>query len=310
MEDLFEQHWNNRGNTFTQPVNGYSLAGDDKSGEAVLLPPHWAHNSTRLTGTKDQTGTLENRESKGGRIPDDNKTVSSSVDNTATEVKTALEGGGTGQLLNRNEEEATEKISPSLQEDKKLSKGHTDGSSHPVTNNPQASVGHTEAGGSWLKPTKEPNPDPRGGVRQRDNETPEEERVKQEEEDKVGREREELLLLHKKLDQEKEILRQNQLNREEEERQKGQNTDSRLQSKHHHPQTTQAPGKRNYWLNEKKVEKPMKKLIDHLTLTATTRTTTRQPSLPAGPRPPAHPKKKMRRNRKRMSKAAMRAMLM
>lgn len=310
LEDLLEQHWN-RGNTFPQPVNGYSLAGDDKSGEAVLLPPHWAHNSTRLTGTKDQTGTLENRESKGGRIPDDNKTVSSSVDNIATEVKTALEGGGTGQLLNRNEEEATEKISPSLQEDKKLSKGHTDGSSHPVTKDPQASVGHTEAGGSWLKPTKEPNPDPRGGVRQRDNETPEEERVKQEEEeDKVEREREELLLLHKKLDQEKEILRQNQLNREEEERQKGQNTDSRLQSKHHHPQTTQAPGKRNYWLNEKKVEMPMKKLIDHLTPTATTRTTTRQPSLPAGPRPPAHPKKKMRRNRKRMSKAAMRAMLM
>ncbi|XP_056870585.1 uncharacterized protein pdgfbb isoform X1 [Takifugu flavidus] len=284
LEDLLEQHWNTRGDTFTQPVDGYSQTGADKSltGEAVLLTPHWTHNSTRPTGTNDQTGTLENRESKDGRILDDNKTVPS-VDRVSSEVKKELEESENGHLLTQGDEEDGEKMTPSMQEDKKLSKGHTDGFAHHVTRNPQAGFGHTEAGRSWLKPTKEPNPDPRERVRQRDNETPEE--VQQEEEDKVEREREELLLLHKKLDQEKEILRQKQLNQEGEERQKGKKTESHPQSKHHHhPQTTQAP--------------------------ATTGTTTRQPSPPAGPRPPAHPKKKRRRNRKRISKAAMRAMLM
>lgn len=250
LEDLLEQHWNNRGDTFTQPVDGYSLAGDDKSrpGEAVLLTPHWTHNSTRPTGTKDQTGTLENRESKDGRILDDNKTVSP-VDNVGSEVKKVLEESENGHLLTRSEEEVREKMTPSMQEDKKVSKGHTDGFAYHVTWNPQAGVGHTEAGRSWLKPTKEPNPDPRERVKQRDNETPEEMHVQQEEEDIVERERVELLLLHKKLDQEKEILRQKQLNQEEEERQKGKKTESHPQSKHHHhPPTTQAAGKRNYRL--------------------------------------------------------------
>lgn len=218
LEDLLEQHWNNRGDTFTQPVEGYSLAGEEKahSGEAVLLTPHWAHNSSSLPGTKDQTGTLQNRESQDGRIQGDNK----------TEVR-------------------EETHSPSLQDDTKPSKGLTDGFSQPVTWNPQVSFGHTETGGSRLKPTKEPNPDPGARVRQRDNETPEEVRVAQAEKESVEREKEELLLLHKKLDQEKEILRQKQLDQEEEERQKGTKTDSHLQSKHHshHLQTTQAPGK-------------------------------------------------------------------
>lgn len=240
MENLLEQHWNTRGDTFTQPVDGYSLAGADKSltGEAALLTPHWTHNSTRPTGTKDQTGTLENRESKDGRILDDNKTVPS-VDRAGSEE---LEESENGRLQTRGDEEVGEKMTPSMQEDKKLSKGHTDGFARHVTRNPQAGFGHSEVGRSWLKPTKEPNPDPRERVRQRDNETPEEVRVQQEEEDKVEREREELLLLHKKLDQEKEILRQKQLNPEEEERQKGKTTESKH---HHHPQTTQAPGKRN-----------------------------------------------------------------
>lgn len=241
-----EQHWNTRGDTFTQPVDGYSLAGADKSlaGEAVLLTPHWTHNSTRPTGTNDQTGTLENRESKDGRILDDNKTVPS-VDRVGDEVKKELEESGKGRLLTRGDEEVGEKMTPSMQEDQKLSKGHTDGFAHHVTKNPEAGFGHSEVGRSWLKPTKEPNPDPRERVRQRDNETPEEVRVQQEEEDKVEREREELLLLHMKLDQEKEILRQKQLNQEGEERQKGKKTESHPHSKnHHHLQTTQAPGKK------------------------------------------------------------------
>lgn len=242
MDDLLEQHWSNRGDTFTQPVEGYSLPGEGASHtEAVLVAPHWTHNSTRFTGTKEQTGTLESRESKPGRILDDNKTVSS-VEDIDSEVKKGLREGE-----NRSKGQVSEELqSPSLREDTKLSKGHTDDSSQPVTWNPRDSFGHTEAGGSWLKPTKEPNPDPRVGPRQRDNETPEEARVLQEEEERVQREREELLLLHKKLDQEKEILRQKQLNQEDEERKGGKKTDSHLQSKHHpHLQTTQTPGKRN-----------------------------------------------------------------
>lgn len=251
LEDLLEQQWNNRGDTFTQPVEGYSLGGKETlhPGEAVLLTPHWAHNSSRLPGTKDQTGAPENRESQDGKVLDDNKTVSP-VDNIGSQVKKKMEEENeNGQLLDQSKGQVREKTqNPSLQDDAKPSKGHTEGFPQPVTWIPQVSLGHTEAGGSWLKPTKEPNPDPRERVRQRDNETPEEVRVVQEEEEVNGqREREELLLLHKKLDQEKEILRQKQLDHEEEERQKGKKMDSHPQSKHHHHhlQTTQAPGKRH-----------------------------------------------------------------
>lgn len=232
-----EQHWNNRGDTFTQPIEGYSLAGGDRPhpGEAVLLTPQWAHNTTRLAGT------LDSRQSKDGR-DDDNKTASS-VEDTGGEVKKVEGENGDNNRSGGDVSEETH--GPSLQEDTKLSVGHKEALSHPVTWNPQAGLGHTEGGGGWLKPTKEPNPDPREWVRQRDNETPEEVRLLQEEE---KREREDLLLLHKKLDQEKEILRQKQLDQEEEERQKGKKMDRHLQSKHHHPQTTQAPGKRNYLL--------------------------------------------------------------
>lgn len=298
LEDLLEQHWSPRGDTFTQPGEGYSLAGQDASrnGEAVLFAPHWKHNSTRLLGTKDQTENPENVERENGRISDGNKTVSS--------VKNKLVEGGEGLLLNSTEgkvnegngrrDEGTQTHSPLWQDDKsKLSKSHTSGSSHPVTQNPQAEFSTTEAPSdrvrSRFRPTKEPNPEPREQARRRDNDTPDEMRILQIEEEKLEQERKELLLLHKRLDQEKEILRQQQMKREEEERQKEKETDSQhhLHGKHHHhlQTTTQKP--------------------------ATTSTTTaRPPSAPAGPRPPARPKKRMRKNRKRISKAAMRAMLM
>lgn len=250
LEDLLEQHWNPRGDTFTQPEEGYSLAGEDalRSGEAILFAPHWAHNSTRLLGTKDQTENLENVESKNGRISDGIKTVSS-VDNVG------VEDGGDGLLLNRTEGKVNEGTqSPLWQEDKsQFSKSHPSGISHPVTQNPQDKFSPTEATservGSRFRPTKEPNPDPREQVRRRDNETPEEMRILQAEEEKLEQEREELLLLHKRLDQEKEILRQQQMQREEEERQKEKKADSQhhLHGKHHHHlQTTQTPGNRHY----------------------------------------------------------------
>lgn len=260
LEDLLEQHWNPRGDTFTQPGEGYSLAGEDasRSGEAILYGPHWAHNSTSLLGTKDQTENLESVEGKNGRISDGNKTVSS-VDNV--EVKNKLVEGGDGLLLNRtegkvNEEnrsrgEGTQTQSPLSQEDKsKFSKSHTSGFSHPVTQNPQVKFSPTEATnervGIRFKPTKEPNPEPREQERRRDNETPEEVRILQTEEEKLEQERKELLLLHKRLDQEKEILRQQQMKREEEERQKEKETEHHPHGKHHHhlQTTTQKPGKR------------------------------------------------------------------
>lgn len=292
LEDLLEQHWSPRGDTFTQHGEGYSLAGDDtsRSEEAILYGPHWAHNSTGLLGSKDQTENQEHVERKNGRISEGNKTLSA-ADNAGVDQKLAEVGDGL--LLNSTEgkinegNRETQTHSPSWRDDKsKFSK--------PATHNPQAKFSPTEATaeqvGSRFRPTKEPNPDPREQVRRRGNETPEEERILQIEKEKLEEERTELLLLHKRLDQEKEILRQQQMKREEEERQKEKETDSQhhLHNKHHHhlqTTTTQKPE-------------------------TTSTTTTQQPSAPAGPRPPARPKKRMRKNRKRISKAAMRAMLM
>ncbi|XP_035037683.2 uncharacterized protein pdgfbb [Hippoglossus stenolepis] len=308
LEELLEQHWSPRGDTFTQPGEGYSLAGDDTSrstGEAVLLVPHWTHNSSRLHGTEENP---ENVEKEHGRVAEGNKTVSS-VDNVGVEVKNKSVEGGSRSLLNSTEgkvnegngsrDKGTQTQVPLLQEDKsKFTKNHSGGVSQPVTENPRVKLSPTEGTnserrGNRLRPTKEPNPEPRELARRRDNETPEEERILQIEEAKLEEERKELLLLHMRLDQEKEILRQQQMRREDEERQREKGTDSRhhLSGKHqHHLQTT--------------TQKPE---------TTTSTTTTRQPSAPAGPRPPARPnhtKRRMRKNRKRISKAAMRAMLM
>nr|XP_019964061.1 PREDICTED: trichohyalin-like isoform X2 [Paralichthys olivaceus] len=311
LEELLEQHWSPRGDTFTQPGEGYSLAGDDMSrstGEAVLLSPHWTHNSSRLHGTKDRSENPENLERELGRIADGNKTVSS-VDNVGVEVKNKSVEGGSRSLLNSTEgkvnegngsrDKGTQTQVPLLQEDKsKFTKNHRGGVSQPVTENPQVKLSLTEETiserrGNRLRPTKEPNPEPRELARRRENETPEEERILQIEEAKLEEERKELLLLHKRLDQEKEILRQQQMKREEEERQKEKGADSRHHlngQHHHHLQTT--------------TQKPE---------TTTSTTTTRKPLAPAAPRPPARPnhtKRRMRKNRKRISKAAMRAMLM
>ncbi|XP_053708199.1 platelet-derived growth factor subunit B isoform X1 [Synchiropus splendidus] len=69
---------------------------------------------------------------------------------------------------------------------------------------PQAKPGPSQATVlSRFRPTKEPNPDPR-----RENDTPEEESILKLEEKILEQERRELLLLHQRLDQEKELLRQ------------------------------------------------------------------------------------------------------
>ncbi|XP_026180978.1 uncharacterized protein pdgfbb isoform X2 [Mastacembelus armatus] len=289
LEDLLDQHWNPRGDTFTQTGEGYILAGEDTSQSegAILFAPHWAHNSSGIHWTEDQSDNPENVQRKDGRIIDGNKT---SVDNVDIEVKNKPVEGGDGFLLNatkeninegnRGKEKDTQTHNPLWLEDKmNISVKHT------VTQNPPAKFSPAEGtvseGAGSYRPTKEPNPEPR----RRDNETPEE-RMLQLEEAKLEEERKELLLLHKRLDQEKEMLRQQQRRREEEET----NSRHHLHGKHHHLQTT--------------TQKPE---------TTSSTTTTQQPSAPAGPRPPARPtqkKRKMRKNRKRISKAAMRAMLM
>ncbi|KAM9844004.1 uncharacterized protein pdgfbb [Aulostomus maculatus] len=284
LEDLLEQHWSPRGDTFTQHGEGYSLAGEDpsRSGDTVLYAPHWAHNSTGLTGAKGQTEKQENIEKKNIRISEGNKTLSS-VDNVGVE-------GGEGLLLNitegnRGRHEGTQTHRPSWQDDK-LSKA--------VTQNPQAKLSPIdttiERVGIRFRPTKEPNPEPREQARRRGNETPEE-RILQIAEEKLEEERKELLLLHKRLDQEKETLRQQQKKREEEAEWQNEKETESL----HHPHR-----KHHHHLQTVTTQKPE----------TTSTMTTRQPAAPPSPRAPVRPRRRMRKNRRRISKAAMRAMLM
>lgn len=250
LEDLLKQQWSPRGDTFTQPGEGYSLAGEgtSRSGEAILFAPHWAHNISKLVEAKE----TENVERKDGVVSDANKTASS-VDTAGTKVKNKLVEGGNGLHIKVNEEnKETQTHSPLWQEDKgKYPKIHTSGFSQHVT--PETNFSPTEETVTdtvrgRFRPTKEPNPEPRELVRQRENETPGEERILQIVEAKLEEERKELLLLHKKLDEEKEILRQQQMKRGEEERQKEKETVSRHLHGKHHPshQTTQKPGNRDY----------------------------------------------------------------
>ncbi|CAJ1075949.1 uncharacterized protein LOC115012729 isoform X1 [Xyrichtys novacula] len=265
LEDLLEQNWSPRGDSFSQPGHGYSLAGEE-----ALLTPHWTTNSTSLLASK------ENVERRNSHISNGTKNVSV-VDNIGADVKTnSTEGKDSEKSTD------TQTQSPLLQDDE----------SKTITHHPDGRFRPTERVMTRSRPTKEPNPDPRELGNWRDNKTPEEERILLIEEEKLEQERKELLLLHKRLDQEKEILRQQQMKREEEERQKEKEKDSQhhLHGKHHHH------------LHSVTTQKPA--------TTTTTTTTTQQPSALAVPRPPARPRKRMRKNRKRISKAAMRAMLM
>ncbi|KAK7939444.1 hypothetical protein WMY93_002770 [Mugilogobius chulae] len=179
--------------------------------------------------------------------------------NVTTEIREKVQDIPSSSL-----EESTQTHSPLWHQDK-YTQIQMSTSSAPVTPNPDTKRSHTEANldERRFRPTKEPNPDPP--------------------EAKLEEERRELLLLHKRLDQEKEILRQQQLEQQ-------RDADSHLHKHHrHHVQTTTHAAE----------------------TTTTTTTTTQQPAAPAGPRPPAQPRQRRRRkNRKRISKAAMRAMLM
>ncbi|XP_061568231.1 uncharacterized protein pdgfbb isoform X2 [Cololabis saira] len=282
MGELLEQHWTSRGDAFSRAGEGYSHVGEEttRTGEDALFSPHWTPNSTRLFETEKR----EYVERKDGDVSDDNRI------------------GGDGLPFNNTEGRASKETQDArthgpLEEKFRSSKSHTSGLSQHVSEHAQVQISPTEDTllervGGRIRPTKEPNPDPRGPARRRENETPDVERILQLEQEKLEAERKELLLLHKRLDQEKEILRQQQIKREEEKRLKDKEADHQRHShgKHHHLQTT--------------TQKPD---------TTTSTTTTQQPAAPAAPRVPARPtqmRRRLRKNRKRISKAAMRAMLM
>lgn len=208
-----------------------------------------------------------------GGVSDGNMTLSSLDIIDVDEKNIGLEGGD-GMPLNSTEgkvkadrrlpsmprynveneggDEGKHKQGTQTQSREHISK--TKGFSQPATPNPEADFIPTEAtkqrAGSRFRPTKEPNPDPRPQERRRDNETPEEYRMLQIEEGKLEEEVKELLLLHTRLDQEKEILRQQQLKQDEELREKAKekerNSQHHLQNKHHHhlQTTTQKSGNR------------------------------------------------------------------
>lgn len=231
LEELLEQHWNPRGDAFLQPAEGYSLAGEETSqhDKAVLFAPHWAHNLTSLLGTGDQTETQANVEL---------------FDDVGVEVKRKL--GGTGDAQTH---------SPQREEDKsKFSKSHTDGLSEHVAEYPPDVFSPSEEPliermRSRFRPTKEPNPDPPEQDRRSENETPETQSLLRVEEEKLEAERKELLLLHTRLDQEKETLRLQKIKQEEEERrlkEKEAESQHHLHGDHHHLHTTtQKPGETN-----------------------------------------------------------------
>lgn len=245
MTDLVDQQWSPRGDTFT-----HSPAREHSSQAETLF--HWARNSTS------------------------NQTVHSEA-NATSESKVILVAGSDEAKVEDFTMESTQTHSPLWHQDK-----YTSAFSQPATPSSEfiQTKANFERAERRFRPTKEPNPEPQVG-RNKDNETPQKDRILEREEAKLEEERRELLLLHKRLDQEKEILRQQQLKREEEER-------SGHQRKHHHHQA-----------------------VTHTPETTTSTATTQQPSAPAGPRPPAQSRPRRRRkNRKRISKAAMRAMLM
>ncbi|XP_023133930.2 golgin subfamily A member 6-like protein 24 isoform X1 [Amphiprion ocellaris] len=293
LDDLLQQQWRPRGDTFSQPGEGYSLAGEDTSwsGEAIFFAPHWPHKSTRLVDTKNQSEKQENVERNHGRVSDGRKT-----NNIGIQVKETLIEDGEGLSHNNTEmkvNEYTQTHYPLWPESKSnFSKSHTSSHFQHDTQNPQAKLNPTEETTtkrlrSRFRTTKEPNPDLSEQVRWRKNKTPEE-RIAQTEETTLE-ERKELLLFYQRMDQE-EILKQQQIRREEENRLKEEETNSqqRLHDKHLQT-TTQTPE------------------------TTTSTATTQQPSAAEAskllPRSD-QTRRRMRKNRKRISKAAMRAMLM
>ncbi|XP_014846968.1 PREDICTED: uncharacterized protein LOC106920463 isoform X1 [Poecilia mexicana] len=289
--------WDPRGDAFPQPGEGYSLAGEDvsRSEEAVLFPSHWDHNFPRFLETEEQTELQENVGTKNDEVSKDN--AGPPADNVDVEGKMKMgeDGFDSTEGNPKAGHKHTQTHSPLGLDDKsKPFKSHSAGLSEGVAENSQAMLNpseetFTERARGRVRSTKEPNPEPREPAGRRANETPDVERMSQIAEEKLEAERKELLLLHKRLDEEKELLQQQKMKQEEEERLNERETDSQHR-KHHHLHTT-----------EPKPE------------TTSSTTTMQKAPAPTGPRLPVRPnpqRRRMKKNRKLISKAAMRAMLM
>ncbi|XP_055736716.1 trichohyalin-like [Salvelinus fontinalis] len=319
LEDLLDQHWN--------PKDTSSDAGERKGGYGLdhdKMDPQWLLNATRQLGANEWTERRHHGDMEEGRD-------SSSVNGTTTamnidmaqldhEKRDGVETRGDSLFnitegnasrgdrqqgsLSLSEEEGdqetqrqpTQTQSPSLRTNTSKQQRHGTNSSSEETKSREGANQRTE---QRFHPTEETNQRPESRFppleeadqRRKDNETPDSERSLQHalqlEQEKLEEERKELLLLHRRLDDEKELLRREQQKQQQQEKEEQQ---------YHRP-------------NHK-----------HQTQTTTQRTdtvsptSTRAPSVLAGPRPPARPgppRKRMRKNnRKRISKAAMRAMLM
>ncbi|XP_064841940.1 trichohyalin-like isoform X1 [Oncorhynchus masou masou] len=320
LEDLLDQHWN--------PKDTSSDAGAGKGGYGLdhdKMDPQWVLNATSQLGAKEWTERRHHDDMEEGND-------SSSVNGTTTAMDIDMvqldhekrdgvetrgdtlfnitEGNvsrgdrqqGSLSLSEEGDQEThrqpTETQSPSLRTNTSKQQRHGTNSSSEETKSRERANQRME---QRFYPTEETNQRPESRFppleeadqRRKDNETPDSERRLQHalqlEQEKLEEERKELLLLHRRLDDEKVRLH---LRREQQKQQQEEEEQKYPRPNHKHHQTQSATQR---------------------TDTVST-TSTRAPSDLAGPRPPARPgppRKRMRKNnRKRISKAAMRAMLM
>ncbi|XP_012991358.2 uncharacterized protein pdgfbb isoform X2 [Esox lucius] len=299
LEDMLDQPSKHR-NTSSEP-------GEQKDGlERDEVGAQWVRNATRPLGAKERTEL----ELGGDRsVVDDDTTLSlTNVDHTKRNREEArgdslfdvAEGdvrlrGGLG--LGETGGDWVTQTPPPRTHTSKLQQQGDNSSAEEIHRMHESKEGASQGLEQQLSPTEETNqraesrfnPSQEADQRRNDNETPESggklRHTLLEEQQRLEEERKELLLLHRRLDEEKEHLRQ----QKEEERQ---------QNPQHHrphhklpltPSTAPTPG-------------------------TMSPTSTQARSTTAGPRPPVRPgpprKRTRKNNRRRISKAAMRAMLM
>ncbi|KAJ7992115.1 hypothetical protein DPEC_G00275200 [Dallia pectoralis] len=279
LEDMLDQHWKPR-NTSSHPGND-GLEHDE-------MAPQWVRNATRQLGAAERTEPELGADRRAVDDDDANRSLDQ-MKRAGTEtggVSLIVDNGGRGEIGGDPP--------PCTHTPKQLF--HEDYSSPPETQSR-----HESRGGAGQtaeqRPTEATNQSAGNGTtpgteadqRRKDNETPELEgrwqhTLLEEERRLEEEERKELLSLHRRLDVEKELLRQQ---KDEEWRMNEQH----LQN-HREPPPTTTP----------------------ITGTVSTSTTRPPPTTAPAARPTARPapqrKKTRKNNRKRISKAAMRAMLM
>uniref|UniRef100_A0A3B3WPH2 Platelet-derived growth factor subunit B n=1 Tax=Poecilia mexicana TaxID=48701 RepID=A0A3B3WPH2_9TELE len=139
--------WDPRGDAFPQPGEGYSLAGEDvsRSEEAVLFPSHWDHNFPRFLETEEQTELQENVGTKNDEVSKDN--AGPPADNVDVEGKMKMgeDGFDSTEGNPKAGHKHTQTHSPLGLDDKsKPFKSHSAGLSEGVAENSQAMLNPSE----------------------------------------------------------------------------------------------------------------------------------------------------------------------